>query len=270
MLSKKAKGWQNRRDVLAMLASLGYGTAKQIAMALWGRVTPSTRKMANRSISWLVNAGYLVERRDDHSVSGERLVALTVAGAAEASRTLPKERAHARDWLRHAHAHRTVSNSVFLGATTQFKALSGGYTEFEIQTGEAPPALSRYVYRDADGCDQGKIPDCIIRLEDGRYVWIEVENAYRGSRDFAKVISWMRVMFNPKNPPPPVAEVWFVVTSSGAKTIGNRLGTALGPGDPHTDGRGRLLRELDAHILAERVKVFEFDHDTLTLKLMER
>jgi len=262
-ISKRQLGADYRAAALELLGRLGYGSARQIAKALWGCVTPSTRKMATRMLSRLIAEGLLVAKRDTGGVNGERLVALTTAGTRQLTYLLAQARPHARDWLRHAHAHRTAANSVFVaGCLEQPEGLDAGCTELEIRSADVPPHLSKFDF-DLEGAPAQKIPDCIFNMAPG-YIWVEVENNWRSTKDFNKLIGFLRAMFYLKLPP--FFAVWLVVTAPGAKTIGQRLRKALGPGDPHTDGRGRVLRELDARILADKVQVFTLDRETLSLR----
>lgn len=260
MLNKRHLGRHYRISTLDLLGRLGYGTTRQIAKGVWGQVTESTRRMANRTITRLVERGYLLEKRDD--VNMERLVAVTKAGANVLEYALPKGRPSAKDWLRHAHDHRTAANSVFVAvANAQPGGIDGGWTELEIRAGEAPDHLASYAFR-MEGQQHLKIPDGILQTEHG-FVWIEVENAYRGARDFAKCVAWLRAMFWETNPP--VAEVWFVITAPGASTIGRRLREALTPGDFTVDARPIQAKEHDRRIWKDKVKVLALDSLHLTL-----
>lgn len=264
-ISKRQLGAELRAAALELLGRLGYGSARQVAKALWGSVTPSTRKMATRMLTRLLAEGYLVAKRDKGHVNGERLVALTAAGTRQLTYLLPQSRFHARDWLRHAHPHRSAANSVFIaGCHAQPGGFESGCTELEIRSGDVPAHLARFDFN-LDGVSAQKIPDCVFKMPGG-YVWVEVENNWRSAKDFSKLVGFLRAMFALKSPP--MFAVWLVVTAPGAKTIGQRLCKALGPGDPRTDGRGRLLRELDAQILAEKVKVFALNHETVTLSAL--
>lgn len=269
MQSKQEQGHHYRVQTLRLLARLGYASTRQVARAVWGACTLSTRKMASRTIRWLFAAGYVVSRRDRDSVNGERLIALSAAGAeklAEWGTPLMGGKAHARDWLRHAHAHRTACNAVFSATAGERDSLDDvGWSELEIRNGTAPAELSSFPFT-ADGQDLQKIPDLLLKRIDGvaAPVWVEVENTWRSAKDLQKAVSFMRAMF--RQPAPPASLILFVITAPGASSIGRRLAAALGPGDPHTDGRSRPLRELDAHILAKRISVLELDQGTLTFR----
>lgn len=224
--------------------------------------------MANRTVTWLLNKGWLVAKNNNNSVAGERLVALTKAGVATLRYTLPGDRAHARDWLRHAHAHRTAANSAFV-AIAHSRQLGGtGYddpcsaTELEISAGDYPAGFGIFRYSH-DGVEMQKIPDGILYIGN-KHVWLEVENAWRGAKDFEKLLSFLRATFNQRTPP--AVEVWFVITASGAKTIGKRLKARLGPRtDGIADGRSLRWQEFDAKLLSDRIKIFSLDADTLEL-----
>jgi hypothetical protein len=222
--------------------------------------------MAGRTIRWLLSKGYIVEKRDGGSVAGERMIALTRSGAALLSQVLPLpgDRPHARDWLRHAHGHRTACNSVYASVAATVGNLDVGWTELEIRAGTAPEHLSRFGYRTEDEVLQ-KIPDLLLHFnDDAPPVWVEVENAWRGARDFQKLIGFLRTLFGARQPP--VSKAWFVATNPVAKTIGKRLRAALTHGPE--SGYGRQVRELDADILAHRVQVFELNADTLELRAL--
>lgn len=261
MQSKQAIGRMYRAKTMMFLARAGYATTRQIARAVIGSCDTSGRKMAGRTLRSLRKLGYLVEKRDGDSVAGEQMVALNRAGAAALAEfaALPDGRAHARDWLRHAHKHRTACNSVF-AAMLRGLDEDPGWTELEIRAGACPKELSTYQFTDSDGNPHQKIPDLILRSETG-LVWTEVENAWRGARDLQKLVSFLRQLFRNHNPP--VEQVWFVVTAPVAKTIGNRLQAALTHG--LDSGMPRQIRELDAHILKSRLAVFQLDRDLLQL-----
>lgn len=78
MTSKRQQGLQYRIKTLQFLVHVGYASTRQIARAVWGQCDESTRKMASRTLRWLLGEGYISERRDD--VNSERLVGLTRAG----------------------------------------------------------------------------------------------------------------------------------------------------------------------------------------------
>ena len=144
--NKREIGQENRTRALYVLARLGYATTRQLAFGVWGECTDSTRKMAGRLIRRLLQARLVVERRDDQN--DERMVALTAAGAAELAHQdegLPGGKPHARDWLRHAHAHRTASNSTYLAMASRLGSLEAGWTEIEIHNGRAPADLAKMV-----------------------------------------------------------------------------------------------------------------------------
>jgi hypothetical protein len=103
-----------------------------------------------------------------------------------------------------------------------------------------------------------KIPDVLLDRHAG-LVWVEVENSWRSDKDLAKVVASMRATVADGR----VAEVHFVITAPGGKTMGERLSKAL----THRLGSGwsRHVRELDARILAQDLKVFALNSDSLEL-----
>lgn len=269
--STRAQGLEYKHKTLHLLSRLGYASTRQLARGVWGTVTPSTRKMANRTINALLEDRLLVERRAD--VNSERLVALTQSGVSElfkiVSFSLVNGRPHARDWLRHAHAHRTAANSVFVASAIYgHDKLTGlddwlGLTELEIRGNDQVLLREAWCeYRSSDGTVERKIADAVLYRPDGD-VWIEVENCDRGQRDMTKCIDWLRAMYSMHKPN--AAEVWFVITSPGAARIGRRLKAALTPGSFVNDARPRQAKELDERILRERVRVFSLNADTLEL-----
>lgn len=261
MKSKQQIGREYRAKTLKFLARVGYATTRQIAKAVFGTCNISSRKMAGRTIRSLLALGYLVKKRDGNSVSGEMMLALNRSGVAALAELfeMPNGRTHARDWIRHAHKHRTACNSVF-SAVTRGLDEHVGWTELEIRAGSAPVKLSSFSYKDDSGTSLQKIPDLMLQGASGP-IWVEVENGWRGARDMRKLVCFLRCIF--KYPTPLVDKVWFVVTASGAKTIGKRLHTAL----THRSDSGypRQIRELDARILSERLVIFELDADLLEL-----
>lgn len=261
--STQAQGYKYRVKTLYLLARLGYASTRQIARAVWGKCNLSTRKMAARTLRHLLKAGHIVARRDAHSVAGEQLVALTRSGisALTESITLPGNRVHARDWLRHAHKHRTAANSAYAAFAGDLLDLDIGWTELEIRSGDAPPELALFKFR-VDGAVCQKIPDVLFDFGE-QMAWVEVENNWRSTKDFVKLIGFLRAMFAVERPL--VGQVTFIITTSGAKTIGDRLQAALTHDDP-LDGTPRQMRELDARILAHHIQIWKLDHDSLELE----
>ncbi len=261
-LSNQARSLRYRQHTLELLGRLGYGSARQIAKGVWGQLTPSTRKMASRLLGRLGKERLVVSKRDGNSVNGEQLYALTKAGVARLTYALPLARGHARDWLRHAHAHRTMANSVFVAGNPVMRTVddSLGITELEIRSNGGQSKSTRFEY-EVDEQRHVKIPDVVFNH--AQRVWVEVENAWRSSKDMTKLVQFLRALFwyGAKD----FDEVWLVVTATGAKTIGQRLRNALSHDDP-LDGWPRQVKELDARLLQTHVKVWVLDADTLTLR----
>lgn len=261
-MNKREQGLQYRVLVLMALARLGYATTRQLAKVVWWRCDESTRKMCGRTLRWLLRHGFIVTKRDGDSVNCEMLAAVTAAGAtwlAEHGDPLPGGKAHARDWLRHAHSHRTACNSVYAACGHLFPDTCA-WSELEIRAGMSPiTQLPYYLEDSATGNLEmlNKIPDVLVELADGRLAWVEVENSWRSDKDLAKVVASMRAMAADKR----IAEVRFVITAPGAKTIGTRLRKALTHGPDSAWPRQR--RELDARLLAQYVKVYSLNDDTL-------
>jgi hypothetical protein len=164
-------------------------------------------------------------------------------------------KAHARDWLRHAHSHRTACNSVYAATIGLFPERCG-WSELEIRAGLSP--LGQLAYRSFEGEALNKIPDVVLQRPGG-LVWVEVENSWRSDKDLAKVVASMRAMAVDKR----ITEVHFVITAPGAKTIGDRLRKALTHGSE--SGWPSQVKARDAQILARYISVFSFNIDTLEL-----
>lgn len=263
MSSKQQIGIEDRVAAMTILTRLGYASTRQLAKGTYGVCTLSTRTMTSRMLRDLLSRGLIVEKRDGDTINGERLVALSQAGVSALAQVapLPCGRKHGRDWLRHAHAHRTVCNSVFiahLGILSPNHHL--GRTELEIQGGLAPKELALFRYR-SDGEIHQKIPDLLLSASGEAPIWVEVENSWRGARDFRKLIDFLRSIFS--MPKPPVSKVLFVTTSPASRTIGHRLGAALS----HELGGGysRLVQELDQRILDRHIEIMQLDPDLMTL-----
>jgi hypothetical protein len=256
-MNKREQGREYRIQVLQALARLGYASTRQLARLVWRGCDGSSRKMCGRTLRWLLSRRYIVTRRDGDSVNGEQLAAVTAAGAAwlaELGDPLPSGKAHARDWLRHAHSHRTACNSVYAAAAGLLPD-TGAWSELEIRAGLSPLGKLAYSFEDAV---HWKIPDVLLELPAG-LAWVEVENAWRGATDLAKMVASMRMMERDER----IAEVHFVITTPGARTIGARLRKALTHG--LDSAWPRQAKERDARILAQRLKVFSLDSETLEL-----
>ncbi len=258
-MSKRTRGHAYRVNTLKLLGRVGYASTRQVARAVWWRCDESTRKMAGRTLRWLLEHGYIVTKRDGNNINGEQLSAVTAAGAAwlaENGDPLPYGKAHARDWLRHAHSHRTACNSVYAAMCGLFPD-TVAWSELEVRAGLAPVCKLEYTL---DGVDTVKVPDLVADHANG-LEWVEVENTWRSDKDLAKMVESMRAMFrgNGKG----ISCVHFVITSPGAKTIGQRLRKALTHG--MDSGWPRQVKELDARILSQHIKVSALDPETLTL-----
>lgn len=256
-MNKREQGIQYRILALRALARLGYASTRQLAKIVWWQCDGSTRKMASRTLRWLLERGYIVVRRNGDSVNGEQLAAVTAAGAALLAMRgdpLPYGKAHARDWLRHAHSHRTACNSVYAATVGLFPDICA-WSELEIRAGLSP--LGQLEYH-IEGAALSKIPDVLLERPGG-LVWVEVENSWRSDKDLAKAVASMRAMTVDRR----ITEVHFVITAPGAKTIGDRLRKALTHGPE--SGWSRQVKECDARILAQFLKVFSLNSDTLEL-----
>lgn len=195
---------------------------------------------------WSVGAG-----------SGELLYALNRAGVdviKQHGNSLVAGKAHARDYLRHAHNHRSACNSVYVAWP-----IDDVFSELSVRTGECD--LTRFEYRHEEA-QIAKIPD-LVAVEDGRFVWIEVENSWRGEGDLAKLIDCLRTMFGRDHR---ISRMHFVVTSPAARTIGKRIKNRLTHGPE--SGWPRQIKELDARILAQHLAVSELNPETLELREM--
>lgn len=262
-MSKRTRGHAYRVNTLRLLGRVGYASTRQVARAVWWRCDESTRKMAGRTLRWLLERGLIVTKRDGDSINGEQLSAVTAAGAALLAKhgdPLPYGKAHARDWLRHAHNHRTACNSVYAAMCGMFPD-TDIWSELEVRAGLAPVCELAY---SIDGEATVKVPDLVADYASG-LEWIEVENAWRSEKDLAKMIGCMRSMFrNNKG----ISCVHFVIASPGAKTIGERLKKKLTHG--LDSGWPRQIKELDARILSQHIKVSALDPETLTLTTIRR
>ncbi len=261
-LSTQKRGAGYRVRALQFLAVLGYASVRQLARCIWGRCDASSRRMASRTLRALLVRRLVVSKRAGEGVNRvnyELLFALTSAGAEEARRHgvgLVACKVHARDYLRHAHEHRTACNSVYA-------ALPGGarWSELQIRAGSSPVPKFEYGMTEEGRTEFFcKIPDLIITQPDG-YEWVEVENSWRSAKELDKVVDFMRALFHE---PSAITRIHFVITVAGARSIGGRLKARF----THTpiSGMARKVRELDARILAAHLKVSELDLETLELR----
>lgn len=259
-MNKRELGAHYRIEALRLLSAMGYATTRQIAKGIWGRCDISTRKMAGRTLRWLQDQRLIVSKRDGkgiNKVNHELLFALTALGAEQAKRhnsPLVAQKVHARDYLRHAHDHRTACNSVYVAWPVDVEL----WSELEVNTGDSP--VSIFNYR-ADGVDYAKIPDLVIRTDHEHYEWIEVENSWRSDKDLSKIVACLRAMFRDESSH--ITKVHFVVTVEGAKTIYKRI-TKKMTHEPDS-GWSSPVRALDARILTQHIKIWFLDTETLTL-----
>lgn len=267
-MNKMMQGQENRENVLWLLSITGYATTRQIAKCCWGRCDNSTRKMAGRTLRWLLNRSLIVSKRDGSGsvkVNNELLFALTAAGAEHARRNgdpLVAEKVHARDWLRHAHQHRTACNSVFSAWPSDVNI----WTELQVRAKASPVYDFKYPVTFGPFAPENydtKIPDLIAEGGNGQYEWIEVENSWRSEKDLIKMVQCMQAMFMHVEK---FECVHFIVTVPGARTIGKRLKQKLMA--VADSGEYRHIREVSARIIATHIRVSVLDPLTLTLSLV--
>lgn len=257
-MNKRELGAAYRMHVIQLLSVMGYASTRQLAKGVWGRCDLSTRKMVGRTLRWLLAQRWIVAKRDGagiNKVNYELLYALTAAGAEVARQhgnPLVADKVHARDYLRHAHDHRTACNSVYVAWPSDEI-----YSELQVRTGDCP--LPSFAYR-FDGQELHKIPDLVAEGE--RLTWIEVENSWRSDKDLSKVVACLRAMFSDERTS--IDCMHFVVTAEGAKTIGKRLQKKLTHGPE--SGWSAPVRALDARILEKHLKVSVLDSEMLTLQ----
>ena len=264
-MNKMMQGQENRENVLRLLSITGYATTRQIAKCCWGRCDNSTRKMAGRTLRWLLDRKLIVSKRDGSGsvkVNNELLFALTAAGAELSRRNgdpLVAEKVHARDWLRHSHQHRTACNSVYsawhqdvdIWTELQVRAKVPPVYEFRYQVVVGPFAPEIY---------DTKFPDLIAEAGNGRYEWIEVENSWRSEKDLIKMVQCMQAMFMRVDK---FECVHFIVTVPGARTIARRLKQKLKL--IADSGEYRHIKEVSARIILNHIRVSVLDPLTLTL-----
>ncbi|WP_297575968.1 hypothetical protein [uncultured Deefgea sp.] len=223
-LNKQQQGEINRLRVLLYISRVGYASLKQIARAIWQRTDASALVMTGRTLKWLTEEKYIVTRRD--TIKSELLVTLTkksVRWLAERDFTLPDHWKHARDWLRHAHAHRTACNSVYACLYSGDFSQPGVWSELEIGARVSP--IFQQTYEKQENAFvlkeiHTKIPDVIAESATG-FEWIEVENCSRSEADFEKLIMAMRAMrfANDRQ----ISNVHCIIASTAAERFSTRL-----------------------------------------------
>lgn len=243
---------------IELLARTGYASTRQLALYLHGSCTESSKRMTRNTMIWLAENKLIVSRREGSgiiNVNTEQLFALNAAGV-QAARDLgiepPGGKLHARDYLRHAHTHRTACNSVFANLAARGIEV---WSELEIQNEQAP--LKTHEFWSSDGEKLGKIPDLLARRPtSGGLVWIEVENAWRNDKDLQKLLDAMRSLFEQE-----VVESFnFFVTNPGGRSIGQRLLKKLTHGPD--SGWSAPVRALDERI-KRHIAVAVVDPETL-------
>lgn len=258
-MNKRDQGAAYRAKTVLLLAAVGYASTRQVARGVWGRCDESSRRMASRTMRWLLARRFVVARRDGDGVNlanHELLFALTELGALEVRKlgcSLVASKVHARDYLRHAHAHRTACNSVYVAYPGNI------WSELEVRAGECPVSRFRY---SLDSAVLDKIPDLVAADGDG-FEWIEVENSWRSDKDLTRVVECMRDMFHTQTQSR-ISRMHFIVTVPAAMTIGRRLRMRMTHGPE--SGYGRQVRELDSRILAQCLRISLLDRETLELR----
>src|SRR5690606_17657509 len=131
-------------------------------------------------------------------------------------------------------------NSVFVAGNPVIRSVDDnfGMTELEIRSCDLSVEETRFEY-EVDGQRQVKIPDVIF--DHPCRIWVEVEAAWGISKELTKLVQFLRALF--WRGPERFEEVWLVVTTTGAKSIGQCLRIALSHDDP-LDGWPRQVKEL--------------------------
>lgn len=258
-ISKRQLGQARRHEALRFLACVGYASTRQLAYALTGSTSKSSTVMVSRTVRWLIAHKLVTERRDD--LNHERLVALTKTGAQRIrdELELAGDRVHAHDLLRHAHAHRTVCNSVY--ANYWHKGIEA-CSELEVRAGYAEN-LSSITYKcNSEQEDVTKIPDLVVKefRKDGRSLrsWVEVENGWRSERDLLRLVYLCKHVFQQRTPP--FDRLVFIVAKPVARKIRSRLLAAMKKiaGENGDLDLGGSIPEI-----MQRVLVHEIDSETL-------
>jgi len=230
-LSKKQQGEQNRIKVMLFLAHVGYASLRQIAKAIWRRTDASALVMASRTVKWLTEQKLVVTKQD--SVTTQLLIALSKKGVdwlALNDLELPDGKRHPRDWLRHAHAHRTACNSVYAILYSGDYLAPKIWSELEVRAEVSPVFEQKFgIKRDAFSIEEihAKIPDLVLEDNDG-IEWIEVENCSRSDADFEKLIIAIRYMCFVKNSK--ISRVHIVIANAAAQRFRIRLKEHLASG----------------------------------------
>lgn len=260
-MNKKELGEHRRKRAIELLARTGYASTRQIAFFLHGSCTESTRRMTRNTMGWLAKNKLVVSKREGTgviNVNTEMLFALNAAGV-QAARDLgvepPGGKLHARDYLRHAHSHRTACNSVFANLAARGIEV---WSELEVQSEQAP--LKTHEFWSSDDERLGKTPDLLVRRQQG-LAWVEVENAWRSEKDLQKMVDAMRSLFEQE-----IAESFhFYVTNAGGMRIRQRLMQKLTHGpESGWDASTRLLDErLKRHIVVAAVDPETLLHEAI-------
>lgn len=188
---------QNEIKVLRALHRLGWARTRDLAALVWQawarrasgeptlkvpEATASGLRMAQRTLRRLTTARQVLRAQ---APDGSFIYALAEAGARRLqvlgiAATTGKDmvRAFSSSHFR----HRTTANEIAIGAIIEgFRAAS----EREI-------AQDKWL-GGVDGV-AGKKPDVLLRGDDGRVWWVEVERSRKNAKDYAKLLTWLGVV----------------------------------------------------------------------------
>ncbi|WP_280609613.1 hypothetical protein [Burkholderia pseudomallei] len=192
-------GWLRTRDVCALTRTVWLRSATGEPSLNEPKTTASGLRMTQRTLRRLTEARQVLHTQ---APDGSRIYALAEAGARRLQ-TLGIAATTGKDMVRafsSAHfRHRTIANQVAIGSILSGYRVS---TEREI-------AQDRWLGA-ADGIG-GKKPDVLLRGDDARVWWCEVERSRKNASDYAKLLKWLgTVAADAANP-------------SGSKLLGDDL-----------------------------------------------
>ena len=176
MVSTYEKRVGNENQILELLSRYGYLRIRDLALGVWR--PNASDQMARKTLLRLREDGYVAEKR---WTDGTLFFALSIKGANRLRKLGVNAHSTAPLLNRMVNVeHRCKANEISL--IYEMDPENRVYTEHQIQAGRHPIAHAF-----------NKIPDYFVETVHGG-LWGEVENSRRSTKDFNRLLRWLRLI----------------------------------------------------------------------------
>lgn len=170
-------GWLRTRDLAALVWHAWVRKPAGMPSLLPAKPTASAVRMAQRTLSRLFSARYVIQGRGP---DGSVIYALSQPGARKVQE-LGIQASSGKDLVRFSasqYRHRTIANGIAISAMREGFRVS---TEHEIARG---------AWLGGQDGIAGKRPDVLVRHAEKVY-WVEVERSRKNAKDYRALLEWL-------------------------------------------------------------------------------